>query len=392
MKSNANEEVPPGLENFLDMTCTTGTLPGKYRIKVNPDTKGVVHPVHRQPAALKPLIVEKLREMENQRIITRVYQPIEWVSSMVAVTYNSKRRICINPSDLSRVIRREHYPMRTIEEVLSAMPSAKIFSVLDVKSRFLQIELNEASPYLTMFNTVTGRFGWLRLLFGVKCASKLYQRIIDNMLSGIEGATASMDNIIVSGRTPEEHDAILREIVERATKYSLHLNFNKCQTRQQAVPCVGHLITSEGLKPDPSKVEAVHAMPAPTDKDGIRCFLGFVTYLSKFIPNLSEVNASLHQLLKADAEFAWQPAQQQAFRKLKDLCSDAPVLKFFDPSEICCDASSFGLEAVLLQNDQSIAFSSRSLIDAEKRYTQIKKETLSIIHASTKIHHYIFGK
>lgn len=135
-------------------------------------------------------------------------------------------------------------------------------------------------------------------------------------------------------------------------------------------------------------------MPAPVDKEGIKRFLGFITYLSKFIPNLSEVDALLRQLLKRDVEFMWQPAQQVAFDSLKELCTHPPVLKYFDPTKpvvIFCDASSNGLGAVLPQDDQPIAFSSRSLTDAETRYAQIEKETLSIVHACTKFHNYIFG-
>ena len=99
--------------------------------------------------------------------------------------------------------------------------------------------------------------------------------------------------------------------------------------------------------------------------------------------------------MKNDVEFAWQPAQQQAFDKLKQLCTHPPLLKFYDPArpvEIFSDASSMGLGAVLLQDDQPVAFSSRSLTDAETRYAQIEKEMLSIVHACIKFHHYIFGR
>lgn len=132
----------------------------------------------------------------------------------------------------------------------------------------------------------------------------------------------------------------------------------------------------------------------PTDKDGVRRFLGFVTYLSKFIPNLSEEDAPLRQLLKRDVEFTWHTAQQKAFARLKELCTRPPVLQFFDPSkpvEIFCDASSNGLGAVLLQNGQPVAFSSRSLTDAETSHTQIKKEMLSIVHTCATLYNYILG-
>ncbi|KAF0043714.1 hypothetical protein F2P81_005051 [Scophthalmus maximus] len=275
------------------------------------------------------------------------------------------------------------------------MPGAKVFSVLDAKSGFLQIELDDDSSLLTTFNTPVGRFRWLRLPFGVKCAPEIFHRIMDCMLEGISGATAIMDDIQIAAPDVKTHDAILCKVVERANSYNLRLNFRKCHIRQSEVPYVGHLLTAGGLKPDPAKVETVRCMTPPTDKKGVRRFLGFVTYLSKFIPNLSEEDAPLHQLIKSNVEFSWQPAQEKAFDRLKKLCSHPPVLKYCDPAEpvmIFFDASSSGLGAVLLQDDHPVAFSSRSLTDAETRYAQIEKEMLSIVHACTKFHHYLFGK
>lgn len=113
--------------------------------------------------------------------------------------------------------------------------------------------------------------------------------------------------------------------VAQATSYNLKLNFNKCHIRQSVVPYVGHLITADGLKPDPAKTEAVRNMPLPTDMESVHRFLGFVTYLLKFIPNLSQIDTRLRQLVKNDAEFMWQPAQQQAFNRLKQLCTHPPT-------------------------------------------------------------------
>lgn len=115
--------------------------------------------------------------------------------------------------------------MRTTEEVVLTLPDAKVFSVLDAKSGFLQIELDEDSSFLTTFNTPTGRFRWLRLPFGIKCAPEIFQRIIDQMLEGLSGATGIMDDILIAAPTMKEHDEILRKVVERATSYNLKLNF-----------------------------------------------------------------------------------------------------------------------------------------------------------------------
>ncbi|XP_060085903.1 uncharacterized protein K02A2.6-like [Ylistrum balloti] len=391
----ANVNWEKQFDEFPEIIKTTGTLPGEYTIKVDPDVKGVVHPVRRQPASLKPQIIAKLKEMEEDGFIKRVDHPTEWVSSMVVSLRKNKVRICIDPSDLNKAIKREHHPMKTMDDALANIPNATVFSVLDAKSGFLQIKLEEKSSYLTTFNTPIGRFRWLRLPFGLKCSPEIFQRIMDEMLEGIEGAIAVMDDILVAGTDIQHHDRILREVVERASSYNLKLNFDKCRVRKTRVSYVGHILTDKGVEADPEKVRAITDMPAPCDKEGVRRFLGLVQYLAKFLPNLSQVDAPLRILLKSNIEFTWGPEQERSFKALKHLCTSSPVLAFYDvnkPVQIQCDASKDGLGAILIQNGQAIAFSSRSLTDTEQRYAQIEKELLSIVHAATKFHCYIFGK
>ena len=313
-------KIPPEFEEFPDMAKTTGTLPGTYTIKIEPGTKGVAHPVRRQPATLRWKIEEKLKEMERDDHLARVEEPTEWVSSMVVSLKKDKVRICIDPKDLNRAIRREHYPMRTVEEIVSKIAGSKVFSVLDAKSGFLQIKLYYDSSLLTTFNTPIGRFRWLRLPFGIKCAPEIYQRIMDQMLEGIHGATAMMDDILIAGTNVEHHDQILRKVIERATSYNLKLNFDNCRIRQRSVPYVGHIITENGLEPDLEKVEAIRRMPTPQSKGDIKRFLVFIGYLSKFIPILSAEGEPLRALLKYNVEFTWQNQQEASFEKLKELC------------------------------------------------------------------------
>ncbi|GFR94327.1 transposon Ty3-I Gag-Pol polyprotein [Elysia marginata] len=285
--------------------------------------------------------------------------------------------------------------MRSVEEVAREIPNATVFSKLDAKSGFLQIKLDEDSSKLTTFNTPLGRCKWLRLPFGLKCSPEIFQKIMDQMLEGIDGAFAIMDDILIAGKDLQHHDEILKKVLRRATDYNLKLNLEKVRIRQKSVGYCGHVISAEGLKADPEKIKAVREMPRPHDKESLRRFLGFVTYLGKFIPNLSQEDQPLRQLLKAENIFQWEDQQKKAFDKLKDLCVKAPVLQYFDvnkPVEVHCDASCTGLGAVLVQDNKPVAYSSRSLTDTETKYAQIEKEMLAIVHACKKFHCFIFGK
>ena len=218
---------------------------------------------------------------------------------------------------------------------------------------------------------------------------------MDQMLEGIEGATAIIDDILTAGSNTEHHDAVFRKVIKRANSYNFKLNLQKSSIRQPAVPYIGHYLKYEELKPDPLKVAAVRAMPSPKNKDDVKRFPGFVTHLAKFIPNLSELDASLRALQKIDALFDWQPAQEEAFLKLKDQFCSQPVLKYFDvkkPVETQCDASQHGLGAVLIQDGKPTAYPSCSLTDVEGCYAEIEKEMLSIVHACEKFYPYIFGR
>ena len=183
--------------------------------------------------------------MEADSHIAKVTEPTEWVSSIVVVLKNNKVRICLDPKDLNRAIRREHYPSPTVEDMVASIPDAKVFSVVDAKAGFLQIKLDYESSLLTTFNSPMGRYRWLRLPFGIKSAPEMYQRIMDTMLENIDGVRAVMDDILVAGRDEKHHDEIMKKLVRRATEWNLRLNFEKCQIKKPSVRYVGHIVSSQ---------------------------------------------------------------------------------------------------------------------------------------------------
>ena len=187
--------------------------------------------------------------------------------------------------------------------------------------------------------------------------------------------------------------------MERASTQGLKLNREKCKIRQKEVPYVGHLLTAEGLKMDPKKVKAIQAMPKPkpkpNSKEDVKRFLGFVQFLSRYLPDLSTVDAPLRELEKADVLFHWDQPQQTSFEKIKQLVLQAPVLQYYDvtkPVIIQCDASGKGLGAVLLQEGKPVCYTSQALTDTESRYAAIEAEMLAVVFACRKFHQYIYGR
>ncbi len=123
-------------------------MPGTYSIKIDPKVSSVVHGSRRQPAALLPNITHKLKEMENEGHIAKVTQPTDWVNSMVVARKGEKIRNCLDPSDLNKAVKREHYPIPTVEEIAAKIPDAKAFSVLDAKNGYLQMKIDYESMNL----------------------------------------------------------------------------------------------------------------------------------------------------------------------------------------------------------------------------------------------------
>ena len=217
---------------------------------------------------------------------------------------------------------------------------------------------------------------------------------MSEMFEDIDGVEVVVYDLLIWGETEEEHDIRLKQVLERAKRRNVKLNRDKSQIKREQISYVGHVIGKDGIKPDPKKVEAIVKLNAPTGKEELQRFLGMTTYLAKFIPNYSQVSAPLRILLEKSTEWHWAAEQEASFQKLKNLITNAPVLKFFDPKKptsISVDASSKGMGAVLLQDEGPIAYASKSLMSCQTNYAQIEKELLAIVFGCTKFHHYIYG-
>ena len=171
--------------------------------------------------------------------------------------------------------------------------------LLDV---FWQVKLDKDSSKLATFNTPFGRYSYTRLPFGIASALKVFQNIMSHLFDDIEGVEVIVDDLVVWGENTEQHDVRLRQVLDCCRERNLKLNKDKCRFRVSKVSCVGHVLSADGLNPDPLKVKVIKAMPPPGDREELQRFLGVVTYLSKFILNKSQKRAPLRQLLQKDVE------------------------------------------------------------------------------------------
>ena len=192
----------------------------------------------------------------------------------------------------------------------------------------------------------------------------------------------------------KDHDSNLLNLLDRARSMNLKLNKKKLRLRLEQVIYMGHSVTSEGLRPDSMKVEAIARMPRPDDKRAVQRLRGCVNYLSRFMPTISEVSEPPRKLTEKNALFLWESQQEEAFQSIKHMIRSTPVLKYYDVASettIQCDASESGLGAMLLQNRQPVVFASRSLSAVEHRYAQKEKECLVIVFECSRFNQYLHG-
>ena len=270
-----------------------------------------------------------------------------------------------------------------------------MFSVLDATKGLWQLRLDKESSKLLTFNTCFSRCRYLRLPFGVSPAPEIYQRKMHEMFDDIEGVEIVMDDILVHARTDSEHDARLEQVLLRCREKNLKLNPKELRLKTKQVEYIGHVLTENGLQPDPKKVDAVINFSAPVDKQELQRFLGMINYLGKFVPNMSKLNEPLRRLLEKDVEFKWDCAQEDCFKVLKDFIVKAPVLKFYGvnkPVVLSVDASSFAVGACLFQDGKPVAYAGKSMSKSQINYAQIEKELLAIVFGFERFHSYLYGR
>ena len=372
-----------------------GNFPGQYHIVLSENAQPVIHAPRRCPVHLREELKEELESMEKEGVITKVAEPTDWVSSIVvAKRSNGKLRVCLDPKDLNKSIKRCHHQPPTAEEITHKLAGAKFFSKMDAKNGYWSVKLDEESSLLTTFNTPFGRYRYLRMPFGLVMSQDVFQQKMDQILESCEGVIGIADDVVIYGSTEQEHDDHMHRLMRVSASNGLVYNSAKCFVKEPRITFFGTIYDHEGKHPDPAKVDAIHQMSAPNDKHQLQVFLGMVTYMSPFIQDLSAQTADLRELLKKDTEFVWSPSHQAAFDKLKGMICKETTLSHFDSTKksvIQVDASQKGIGAALLQDGKPVAFASKSLSDAETRYANIERELLAVVFGCERFHTYVYG-
>ncbi|XP_032888189.1 uncharacterized protein K02A2.6-like [Amblyraja radiata] len=361
------------------------------------------------PFAIRPAVEAELDNLEQHGVLSRIDWS-EWATPIVPGMKKAlldgpglaqKVRICgdfkvtVNP-----VLKVVQYPLPKIDEIFASLAGGQHFSKIDLAQAYLQMEVEEDSRHYLTINTHKGLYRYNRLVFGVASAPAMWQRAMEQVLQGIPGTQCYLDDILITGRTVEEHLSNLERVLGRLKPCGLRANKAKCDFFKEQLAYCGHLIDRHGLHKSPDKIAAVVNAPAPVNVSQLRSFLGLINYYHKFLPNLSAILYPLNGLLKSGVKWNWSLECVKAFADSKALITSRKVLAHFDPAipiKLACDASPYGIGAVLSHqfpggHERPIAFASRSLSTAEKNYAQIDREALSLVWGVKKFNHYLYGQ
>ena len=361
----------------------------------------VAQPARRIPFHLRKKVSQELERLEQEGIIEKVEGPTPWISPLVAIPKkNGDVRLCVDMRLPNEAIQRERHPTPTIDDLVDTLNGATVFSKLDLRSGYHQLSLALESRYITTFATHEGLRRYTRLNFGTTSASEIFQNAIYEQIRDIKGSLNISDDIIIFGKTQQEHDNALHSVLQRFESVGLTLREDKCELNKKSITFFGFVFSGEGVSPDPEKVKAIHDAQPPSSASEVRSFLGMATYCAKCIPKFSDVTKPLRELTKKSVPFHWNQEHQQAFKTVKDLLTSETVMAYFDKQKethLTTDASPWGLSAILSQKTPGqqecriVAYVSRSLTSVEQRYSQTEKEALAIVGAIERLHTYLFG-
>ncbi|GKU97098.1 hypothetical protein SLEP1_g10278 [Rubroshorea leprosula] len=291
-------------------------------------------------------------------------------------------RMCVDSRAMNKITIKYRFPIPRLDDMLDQLHGATVFSKIDLRSGYHQIRMRPGDEWKTAFKTRDGLYEWTVMPFRLSNAPSTFMRLINQVFRPFIGKFVAVyfDDILVYSKNEQEHLDHIRQVFEVLREQKLYANLKKCSFLTTSVKFLGYIITAQGIKMDPSKIDAIVNWPTPTSMHDVRSFHGLASFYQRFIKNCSSIVAPVTDSLKGD-KFSWSDKAQHSFEELKRKLTETSVLALpnFDLMfEVDCDASNVGIGEVLSQEGRPIAFFSEKLNDTKLRYSTYDKEFYAI--------------
>ena len=305
-------------------------------------------------------------------------------------------RLCIDYRQLNKVTIRNKYPLPRIDDLFDQLQGAKVFSKIDLRSRYHQLRIRESDIPKTTFRTRYGHYEFLVMSFKLTIAPAAFIDLMNRVFRPYldRFVTVFIDDILVYSRSELEYETHLGLVLQTLRQHQLYAKFNKCEFWLSRVGFLGHVVFADGIYVDPHKVEAVANWEQPTTVTEVRSFLGLAGYYRRFIEGFSKIAGPLHCLTRKGVKFEWTDRCEGSFQTLKENLTSASVLTLPEGNEgfeVYNDASYQGLGCVLMQHKRVVAYASRQLKKHELNYPTHDLELAAVIFALKTWKHYLYG-
>jgi len=397
------EEIQTIITKYSENFSGLGKLKN-YQVKlhVNKEVKPKTDPPRTVPYHLRERADKIIAEMCSNDIIEEhpTTEPAPWISNCVLEPKPDKSlRMTLDARNINKAIESSNLPIPKAEDIKAKLAGAKIFSKMDFKSAYWQIELHPDSRYVTVFRSNDKLYRYKRLLMGVAPAQGELNTALKPLFAHIDDAHLIHDDLIIGSDDIHKHNEALRQVMEAIHKAGITLNPEKCKFGADSIKFWGLIISDKGIQPDPEKVEALKHMSKPQNKEELVSFICMMQSNSEFMPNFAKLSSPLRELTKAKARYTWGKTQQDCFTKLIDEFKQSSLLQYFDMNKktfIFTDAHVSGLGAMLaqgtsVQDARPITVASRTTSKAERRYPQIDLEATAIDFALRRFRQYVAG-
>lgn len=359
---------------------------------------------YRVPQAQKVVLNDLIQEQLDKGVIKPSISP--WSAPVVIVPKKPgpdgviSYRMCVDFRELNKITVPEVYPLPDIHETLDMLGGSKFFTALDMNSGFFQVQMDADSQEKTGFSTPDGHYEYTRMPMGLINSPAVFQRLVDTTLSGLKDACLPyMDDILIFSPDIDQHCKDISKVLDRFKNVNLSVQLKKCQLAQSEINFLGHVISREGIKPCPKKIEIVKNYPKPKNEKEIRSFIGLCSYYRRHVPNFADIAKPLTKLTKRNEQFNFTSDCEVAFQKLKTTLISEPLLIYPDFSKkfiLSTDASGIAIGAVLGQEingvEHPIAYASRQLNSAERNYTCTERELLAVVWSVKYFRCYLYGR
>jgi hypothetical protein len=376
---------------------------------------GKAHPIKQPmrpcPFAVRESVSKMLKEYLDMGVIEPSQSP--WSSQMVLVKKKDvdgkdTKRMVFDYRGLNSVTVKDAYALPRVQDILASLHGVSVMSNLDLNSGYWQVAMAKDAKEKTAFTTFWGHYQWTRMPFGLTNAVATFQRLMENILREFlwKFVFVFVDDVLVVSKSKEEHRVHLKMVFDKISDAGLTLKAKKCRIFASETEYLGHVLTAEGIKPNPRLVEKVSSMVAPKTVPQLRRALGLAGYYRAFIHNYAKKANVLYNLLKKGVNWCWSDECEKAFDVLKTALTTAPVLAYPDfesaksgkqPFVLQTDASKYGFGAVLHQQTNCgkklnvIGYWAKSTNEHEQNYSITKLESAALVHALKHFRPFLLG-